>query len=111
MARHKESDNLVCQNRKAHHHYEILESLECGIVLLGTEVKSLRDKTMSIEEAYVRLDSGALWLIGCHIGAYRFGTTAAHDPLRKRKLLAHSREIRKIKTKGHDAGAAESVLQ
>lgn len=104
MAKSRAAENLICQNRKAAHRYEILETLECGVVLTGTEVKSLRDKSASIDEAYVRVDDGELWLIGCHVAPYKFGTTASHEPLRKRKLLARAPEIRKIRTKVEQKG-------
>ena len=104
MTKRSESENIICQNRKASHRFEILESLECGLVLTGTEVKSLRDKSVSIDEAYVRWEDAELWLVGCHIAAYRFGTTASHEPLRQRKLLARAREIHRIRTKVEQKG-------
>lgn len=96
MAKPKASDNSVCQNKRASFRYEILEKLECGIVLTGTEVKSLRDKNASIEEAYVRMDGNELYLIGAHISPYSFGHARNHDPVRKRKLLAKRQEIGKL---------------
>jgi SsrA-binding protein len=104
MAKRAPTENLICQNKKAGLRYEILESLECGIVLTGTEVKSLRNKSASIEEAYVQVVNGELWLIGCHVGAYRFATTASHEPIRKRKLLAHTREVAKLRTRVEQKG-------
>ena len=97
-------DQTVCTNRKAGFRFETLEKFECGIVLLGSEVKSLRDKNASIEEAYVRLDGGELWLIGSHINPYAFANTQNHDPVRKRKLLVHKTELRKIKPKVEQKG-------
>jgi SsrA-binding protein len=97
-------DQTVCTNRKAGFRFETLEKFECGIVLLGSEVKSLRDKNASIEEAYVRLDGGELWLIGSHIHPYAFANTQNHDPVRKRKLLVHKTELRKIKPKVEQKG-------
>jgi len=96
MGKRQDHDNTICRNRRVSHRFEILEKLECGIALGGTEVKSLRDRQASIEEAYVRIDGGELWLIGAHIAAYRFGTVKPHEPTRKRKLLAHAREIAKL---------------
>ena len=98
------ADKTVCTNRKAGFRFETLEKIECGIVLLGSEVKSLRDKNASIEEAYVRLDGGELWLIGSHINPYKFANTQNHDPVRKRKLLVHRTELRKIKPKVEQKG-------
>ncbi|MGB2986192.1 MAG: SsrA-binding protein, partial [Phycisphaerae bacterium] len=97
MAKKTPRDNTVCRNRKATYRFQILEELECGIVLQGTEVKSLRERTASIEEAYARIEDGELWLIGCHIAAYKFGHTRNHDSLRRRKLLVHARELRRLK--------------
>lgn len=97
-------DQTVCTNRKASFRYEILEKIECGIILQGSEVKSLRDKNASIEEAYVRLDGGELWLIGSHINPYPFANIQNHDPIRKRKLLLHKTELRKLKPKIEQKG-------
>ena len=99
MANNKAQDDTVCRNRKASHRFHILERIECGVVLAGTEVKSLRQRDASIAEAYARIEDGELWLIGCHIAAYKFGHTQNHEPLRRRKLLVRSREIRKLKSR------------
>lgn len=104
MAKKPPQDNTICRNRKALHRFVILEKLECGIALTGTEVKSLRDRNASIGEAYARLDGGELWLIGFHIASYKFGHTQGHEPLRRRKLLVHAREIRKLQTKVDQKG-------
>lgn len=97
-------DQTVCTNRKAGFRFETLEKIECGIALLGSEVKSLRDKNASIEEAYVRMDGGELWLIGAHINPYAFANTQNHDPIRKRKLLIHKIDLRRIKPKVEQKG-------
>ncbi len=104
MAKKREQDNSICRNRRASHRFEILEKLECGIVLAGTEVKSLRDRNVSIEEAFARIERGELWLIGCHIAGYRHGHTTAHQPLSKRKLLAHKRELAKLTVRVEQKG-------
>ena len=96
--------DTICTNRKAGFRFEILEKLECGITLVGSEVKSLRDHNASIEEAYVRIDGDQLWLIGSHIAPYTFANTQNHDPLRKRKLLVHKHEIRKLRPKVEQKG-------
>lgn len=87
-------DKVVATNRRARHDYEILDTIECGISLSGSEVKSLREGRAQIAEGYGRVDDGELWLYGTHIPpwihAHGFG---AHDPDRKRKLLVHRREI------------------
>lgn len=97
-------DQTICTNRKAGFRFETLEKIECGIALLGSEVKSLRDKNASIEEAYVRMDGGELWLIGAHINPYAFANTQNHDPIRKRKLLIHKIDLRRIKPKVEQKG-------
>ena len=104
MAKRKSSDNSICRNRKATFRFEILEKVECGLILRGTEVKSLREKACTLEEAYARLEDGELWLIGLHISPYSHGHSANHDPLRRRKLLLHRREIAKIRPKVEQRG-------
>lgn len=97
-------DRVVTQNRRAFHDYFIEEQLETGIVLSGTEIKSIRDGKATISEAYVRIQNGELWLVGSHITPYSHGSWTNHDPDRPRKLLAHAREIdslrRAIEQKG-----------
>jgi SsrA-binding protein len=98
------ADRVVTQNRRAFHDYFIEEQLETGIVLSGTEIKSIREGKATISEAYVRIQNGELWLIGSHITPYKHGSWTNHDPDRPRKLLAHGREIdelrRSIEQKG-----------
>lgn len=86
----------VCRNRKARHQYDILEELECGVALTGSEVKSIRNGKISIEEGYARLQDGELWLVGCDVAEYPQATVANHEPKRARKLLLHKRELRKF---------------
>lgn len=90
------ADRVVVTNRRAFHDYHILDTIEAGIVLTGTEIKSIRDGKMSISEAYARVRDGELWLMGAHIAPYAFGTYANPDPLRPRKLLVHKSEIREL---------------
>jgi len=90
------SRRLVASNRKARHRFLILDELEAGIALSGTEVKSLRAGQCSIQEAYVRLVKGELWLVGAHIPEYAQGNRMNHSPTRDRKLLAHRRQIAKL---------------
>lgn len=94
----------ICRNRRATHDYEIRETLECGIVLVGTEVKSLRAGHASLEDAYARLEDGELWLHGAEIPEYTFGNRLNHKPKRDRKLLLHKREIAKFAGKASDRG-------
>lgn len=86
----------ICSNRKASHRYELLDTLECGVVLTGSEVKSLRDGKVSLDEAYARVRDGELWLIGCDIAVYPQANLMNHEPKRTRKLLLHRRELRKF---------------
>jgi SsrA-binding protein len=99
-----DNERLVAQNRRALHEYEILESLECGIVLVGSEVKSLRTGKVSLEEAYGRVKGGEVWLIGCDIAEYREANRFNHDPRRPRKLLIHRREIHKFANRAFEQG-------
>jgi SsrA-binding protein len=102
----REHDNqrLVAHNRRAHHQYLVLDTLECGIVLVGSEVKSLRTGQVSLEEAYARLRSGELWLLGCDIPEYKWSNQLNHVSKRPRKLLIHRREIKKFAAKGSEKG-------
>jgi SsrA-binding protein len=87
-------DKVVATNRRARHDFEIVDTLECGIVLVGSEVKSLRDGKAQIADAYARVDDGELWLFKMHIPPWTFATGfGAHDPDRKRKLLVHRHEL------------------
>ena len=93
----RRADRVVTTNRRAFHDYHVLESVEAGIVLSGTEIKSIRDGKATISEAYARIDAGELWLVGAHISPYRHGNIANHDPDRPRKLLVHKNEIRDLR--------------
>ncbi len=94
----------ITENRKARHRFDVLESLECGIVLAGSEVKSLRNGKISLEEAYGRVRDGELWLVGCDIPEYTQATIWNHQPKRPRKLLVHQRELRKFAALAHEKG-------
>jgi SsrA-binding protein len=89
-------DRIVTQNRRAFHDYAIGDTLETGIVLTGSEIKSIRDGKITIAEAYVRVLNGELWLIGANISPYEHGAYANHEPDRRRKLLAHRRQIEEL---------------
>ncbi|MDO4574588.1 MAG: SsrA-binding protein SmpB [Planctomycetia bacterium] len=89
-------EKIVCENRKARHDYNILESVECGMVLVGSEVKSLREGRCSLVEAYARVKEGEVWLLGCDIQEYLEANRLNHQPKRPRKLLLHRSEIRKL---------------
>ncbi len=95
---------MVAKNRRARHDYEVLETLECGIALVGSEVKSLRNGKLSLDEAYGRLKGGEVWLYGCDIPEYLQANRFNHDPRRPRKLLLHKREIDKFASKAYEKG-------
>jgi SsrA-binding protein len=87
-------DRVVATNRRARHDFDILDTLECGLVLTGSEVKSLREGRAQIAEAYARVDGGELWLFQVHVPPWAFAHgVGAHDPDRKRKLLIHRHEL------------------
>jgi SsrA-binding protein len=93
----RKASKVVTTNRRAFHDFSIVETIETGIVLTGTEIKSVREGKVTISEAYARIDDNELWLIGAHISPYSHGTSANHDPLRPRKLLAHRNQIRELR--------------
>ncbi len=95
---------VLANNRKARFLYAIEESLECGVELKGTEVKSLRTGKFSFTDAYGRIIDGQLWLCGLHISPYEFGNIHNHDPDRNRRLLAHKKEIEKFRRKVDEKG-------
>lgn len=88
--------HIVVRNRRARHEYEVLEKHEAGLVLMGTEVKSLRAGRANLQDAYARFDGGELWLYNLHISPYEQGNRFNHEPLRRRKLLMQRRELRKL---------------
>jgi SsrA-binding protein len=88
--------HVAVRNRKARHEYHVLDTYEAGIVLQGTEVKSLRDGRANLQDAYARFDRGELWLLNLHVSPYEAGNRFNHDPLRPRKLLLNRSELRKL---------------
>jgi SsrA-binding protein len=88
--------NLIVSNRKARHDYQIIEVLETGIALRGTEVKSLRKRNANLQDSYAMVKNGELWLFGLHISPYEQGNINNHDPVRTRKLLVQKKEMRKL---------------
>ena len=97
-------EQTISENRKAKHRFEILEKLECGIVLLGSEVKSLREHKVSIDEAYVRVRDHELWLVGADIAEYKQATLWNHDPKRSRKLLVQKKQLTKLSVRANEKG-------
>lgn len=92
----KANKKIIAQNKKAHHEYFIEDTYECGIVLVGTEIKSIRLGKVSINEAYCQVAKGEMYIEGMHISKYELGNIFNHDPDRKRKLLLHKKEIIKL---------------
>jgi SsrA-binding protein len=99
-----EGRKLLAANRRARFNYSVEESLECGIELQGTEVKSFKEGTFSFSDSYGKIENGELWLIGLHVTPYRFGNIHNHDPGRKRKLLVHRQEIKRLTRKTVERG-------
>ena len=87
---------MIATNRKAWHEFEILETYEAGLVLRGTEVKSIREGQVNFKDSYASVSNEEAWLVGCHIAPYHHGSDANHDPDRPRKLLLHRREIARL---------------
>jgi len=92
------------ENRKARHDYTVLETIECGIVLTGTEVKSVRHGSISLAGSYGAVLGGELWLLGADIASYKFGNRFNHEPKSRRKLLVHAKEVRELKLKTEAKG-------
>ncbi|MFL5382994.1 MAG: SsrA-binding protein SmpB [Longimicrobiaceae bacterium] len=92
----RSGDRVVAKNRRARHEYHVLQTWEAGLVLQGTEVKSLREGKATLADAYARLDGGELWLYNMHVSPYEPGNRFNHDPLRRRKLLMHRSELRRL---------------
>lgn len=99
-----EGVKIVAQNRAASYNYTLLDKLEAGIMLVGTEVKSLREGKGTLRDAYAEVKAGEPWLLNCHIPEYLPGGTRNHDPLRKRKLLLNRREIDKLQVQTQQKG-------
>ncbi|MGA9408743.1 MAG: SsrA-binding protein SmpB [Bacteroidota bacterium] len=97
-------ERIAISNRKARHDYEVLDSFEAGIVLKGSEVKSLRLGNANLQDSYAYLKEGEVWLSGMHISPYEQANILNHDPLRERKLLLHKKEIRKLVGKTSEKG-------
>lgn len=100
----QEGTKLITSNRQARRDYFILDTFEAGLVLQGTEVKSLRDGKASLAEAYARMNGDEIFLVGCHIPEYKHGNRQNHDPTRPRKLLLHRKEIERLRGKMQEKG-------
>jgi SsrA-binding protein len=104
MEKTTSGEKLVASNKKAFHDYFILEKLEAGIALLGTEVKSIREGRINLKDSYASIKDGEPMLSNCHISPYSHGNRQNHDPVRTRKLLLHHQEIRKLIGKTQEKG-------
>lgn len=107
MAKKKNNTNpaeVQIRNKKAYHDYELVEKVEAGLSLVGSEVKSLRERNADLEGSYARIEGGQCWLVGCKIAAYEQASYNNHDPMRKRKLLLHRRQIEKIRIRLEQRG-------
>ncbi len=102
---------VVATNRKARHDFDILDTFECGIVLRGSEVKSLRDAQVQLKDAFADIRDGEVWLERVHIAPYGFAAGGGHDPERPRKLLLHRREIERLIGKVNEVGLTLIPLQ
>ena len=100
----KEEVQVLATNRQALHNYFVEEKVEAGIVLLGTEVKSLREGRANLKDGYAMVRQGEVWLLNCHISPYSHGNLNNHEPLRERKLLLHREEIRRLDRKRRLSG-------
>src|SRR5436190_20055439 len=104
QAEEASGDRSIAVNRRARHLYEVLETVEAGLVLRGTEVKTLRAGQVNFKDSYATVRNGEVWLLGCHISPYSHGTDANHAPERDRKLLLHGREISRLAGKIAERG-------
>ena len=103
-AKNDPNERPITKNRKARHNYLVLDTLECGIALVGSEVKSLRAGNVSLSEAYGRIREDEVWLVGCDIAEYIEANRFNHEPRRPRKLLLHRREIHRFAAKAKEKG-------
>ena len=103
--------SIVSTNRKAYHEFQIIEVLEAGLELLGSEVKSLREGKASLKESYIKIRKGQAWMVGVHISAYSHTGFSGHEPLRDRRLLLHKNEIYKINEKLSEKGLTALPLK
>lgn len=103
-AQPNKGERPISENRQARHKYEILEQVECGLMLRGSEVKSMREGKVSIQEAYGRIKDDELWLLGCDVPEFKNATIWNHEPRRPRKLLVQKRQLQKLKARATEKG-------
>ncbi|MBO0469611.1 SsrA-binding protein SmpB [Enterococcus sp. DIV0242_7C1] len=100
----KGEGKLIAQNRKARHDYTVVDTMEAGMVLQGTEIKSIRNSRINLKDGFVRIRNGEAYLLNVHISPYEQGNIFNHDPLRTRKLLLHKKQIAKLTTETKNTG-------
>ncbi|GEO66706.1 SsrA-binding protein SmpB [Levilactobacillus spicheri] len=100
----KTPDNLLAQNRKARHDYAVTDTVEAGLVLTGTEIKSIRERRINLQDGFAQIRNGEAWLMNVHISEYVQGNRFNHDPLRNRKLLLHKKQITRLGLATQDKG-------
>ena len=100
----KEDGNLIAQNRKARHDYTVIETIEAGMVLKGTEIKAIRNRRVNLKDGYIRVRDGEAFLVNVHISPYEQCNLFNHDPLRTRKLLMHKKQIAKLTAETKNTG-------
>ena len=107
----EKAQRVVADNRKAFHDYHVLETWEAGLVLLGTEIKAIREGRVNLRDSYARVDNGEVWLANVHISPYSHSGYSSHEERRQRKLLMHTHEIRKLAGKVKEKGLTLVPLQ
>jgi len=107
----EKAQRIIADNRKAYHDYHVLETMEAGVALLGTEVKAIREGRVNLRDSFARIDSGEVWLMNVHISPYSHTGYAHHDERRQRKLLLHRHEIRKLNGRVTEKGLTLVPLQ
>ena len=107
----EKAQRIIADNRKAYHDYHVLETMEAGVALLGTEVKAIREGRVNLRDSFARIDSGEVWLMNVHISPYSHTGYAHHDERRQRKLLLHRHEIRKLAGRVTEKGLTLVPLQ
>jgi SsrA-binding protein len=98
------NERVISENRRVKHEYSVLDTLECGVVLVGSEVKSLRNGTASLADSYGKVKNGEVWLVGCDIPEYVEANRFNHKPKRDRKLLLHNREVNRFAMRAYEKG-------
>lgn len=111
MAEKQPGEKTIASNKKAYHEYFILDKLEAGISLVGTEVKAIREGRLNLKDSYALVRDGEVWLYNCHISPYSHGNRENHEPTRPRKLLLHRQEIRKLIGKTQEKGLTLTPLR